>query len=812
MKYKNGDTTFDINPENILRLISVSDIENENMPKLFGIFHLDKNFVDEIIRGAKTASIFITLQKGLADDETGSKVNTEYCGECMYLTNVDYNYNKELDYDGINATREDIYRELHLGFVFKQTNERNKQTENLVVNDTSMMNIVGSLLKDTPLLLESFTYNEIMDQLIVPPQESMSKALAFLNGVRVFYDTQYRFFIEPDFTCLMSSSGKAVPAAGEKYNTVIFNVNSITEVDALNPGMEEDDTNKCYQIDIHVKDTNYQVDNDSCKVVNSIQSIINPSKDNSIMSSDAMKNAISQIQSKFDNINSSIQAQVSAIKSMPNQIRGYKINITNNSNNAAAYGDTFTGLTNTLIDEIKALPETDPTAPDKDGKVDPTAVKPPLIMGPLEKQKRINDIKTLLTSMQNGITTFCNLKSLMRTSSTGTIGTMASLTNIPGIINSISPINAFDNKSALASNHTSLLNSSANNVSYIQQNLVPRISDGNGAVSSAQAIEKIAEELQVSPEILVTMQAMQPVLQSLKTEIDSANSTINSYKTIPSSLSGLVSNIGGSVKGITGININLADQITSYKTSLGSYASGAKDNVKNIVAAVSSSIQSISSKNLDASTIVNLQSNINAVKDIGKIGTTGLSNLSVDLFKTGGTGSTIVNISNDNANYIKNLKSSIENKVNRFTLNKNGLDCSIFTINKEYIIKNYQAHSDKDGKFLMTKRIFMWYREGDKFNLTSLLEFNKVAADTSSTTTTKDATKTSEQSTSGNSVIDTDSIVANGKDIINTVKSNGLSIDSLKSIVSDAASISKEYQKMNSTNSAKSIDATTKKN
>ena len=68
-----------------------------------------------------------------------------------------------------------------------------------------------------------------------------------------------------------------------------------------------------------------------------------------------------------------------------------------------------------------------------------------------------------------------------------------------------------------------------------------------------------------------------------------------------------------------------------------------------------------------------------------------------------------------------------ENNKNIISLYKQDMDVSIFNINKKYIIRNYDAHSDQDGLFLLDRRVDVYVREDDKFLCTCLLTFSKVA-------------------------------------------------------------------------------------
>ena len=43
-----------------------------------------------------------------------------------------------------------------------------------------------------------------MEQLIIPPLETVSKALEYLNRMSAFYDTKFRYFLDYDTGYLLS--------------------------------------------------------------------------------------------------------------------------------------------------------------------------------------------------------------------------------------------------------------------------------------------------------------------------------------------------------------------------------------------------------------------------------------------------------------------------------------------------------------------------------------------------------------------------------------------------------------------------------
>ena len=180
------------------------------------------------------------------------------------------------------------------------------------------------------------------------------------------------------------------------------------------------------------------------------------------------------------------------------------------------------------------------------------------------------------------------------------------------------------------------------------------------------------------------------------------------------------------------------------------------------------------------------------VKDISNIGMLGISNFAVDLnlkdsdkkdnttSDSANIGTKLIRLSNDNANMIKNIKADLENHVNQLSISKTSLDTTIITPNKRYIVKNYDAHSNNDGVFLLTRKIDYFIKAGDRFTLSTKLDLIKVGENGGITEKEKQLKD----------------ILNNSQNILNTVKSGNLSIGSIGTIMDNAKSIEKSYNKL----------------
>jgi len=142
-----------------------------------------------------------------------------------------------------------------------------------------MQDIVVDLLNiGVPLLVEPFTETETVSQLIIPPKESISKTLDYLNTVRVFYNTGYRFFMDFENTYLVSKAGKATLRTLDKYETVKFNLAELGSSESLLEGFKDDGESKSYIIDVPTTDIKYGKDNVINKELNGFTAVIDASK------------------------------------------------------------------------------------------------------------------------------------------------------------------------------------------------------------------------------------------------------------------------------------------------------------------------------------------------------------------------------------------------------------------------------------------------------------------------------------------------------------------------------------------------------
>ena len=87
-----------------------------------------------------------------------------------------------------------------------------------------------------------------------------------------------------------------------------------------------------------------------------------------------------------------------------------------------------------------------------------------------------------------------------------------------------------------------------------------------------------------------------------------------------------------------------------------------------------------------------------------------------------------IRVSNDNSGLLDNITASIDQSAIQVLIQKIDIDSSIFTINKEYIIRADGAYNRDtyNGKYLLTRKRELYMRDNETFTMDTMLLFKKV--------------------------------------------------------------------------------------
>ncbi len=252
---KNVDTSLRV--EFIKTIVIDHNYDKNSMPILFVTMKLDKSLVDDMILNINKNLILLAIYK--YDNLSDTKEEVEiFRDKFTYFLPDGVNANDPIDYTEENEKehRGNTFRDIVMGLISINHINRNKKYLEL--------NTVNSTIYDCAryctshfdnLVIEPFIFNDTHKRIIMPGQESVRKALEFLNSYRVFYYTPFRFYQDFDYTYVISSSGLAIPKDNELYSSIVVNIRDILESDANDVGLVENKTSGTYEVPVSYVNT-----------------------------------------------------------------------------------------------------------------------------------------------------------------------------------------------------------------------------------------------------------------------------------------------------------------------------------------------------------------------------------------------------------------------------------------------------------------------------------------------------------------------------------------------------------------------------
>lgn len=263
----------EISSIHIQSIIIDRDYINNNLPVIFMNISLDKKLIDHMIENSKTNTMVLTIYKYIYKEGKLSTKSKYIQEEMAYFIQDDLNYRASVDYSSKENNDKEIYKNINIGLMGINSINNNKKTFNTILRNTTMMNAVQYCTSHMNMIIERFNYNDTIDQLLIKPQTTVSKTIEYLNGIKVFYKTPYRFFIDFDCGYLLSSSGTSVPRKGESINAILVVIRDPLNDNALAEGMLTNYDTKNYQIDVSAADTQVNLNRTTEKVYTAVSSI-----------------------------------------------------------------------------------------------------------------------------------------------------------------------------------------------------------------------------------------------------------------------------------------------------------------------------------------------------------------------------------------------------------------------------------------------------------------------------------------------------------------------------------------------------------
>lgn len=753
-----------IDQKNIKSLTIYKEYDKYNMPIATMNLHIDKKFADNIIKNSKTATMIMAVYKYQLDNNAAIK-QLYFKHEFSYLTDDDTNKTEDIDYaktDSKDEDREDVYRILKLGLISKKLVDRNLSPNNATIYKSSMQNIIVDLLNiGEPLLIEPFTETELVEQLIIPPKESLSKTLDYLNTIRVFYNTGYRFFMDLDNIYLVSKSGKATLRNVDKYATIKFNLSDIGgKEEAILEGFRDDDKTKSYIVDIPTTDIKYGKDNITDKELNGFTAVIDASK---TVQQSYLKNsrAFGGIFGVYQNIMNTMNA----IKKVSSSVRQVVKNIHQTT-------DTIKGNFNQIVEQAK----------ESKSVIDTVATQAEALLRELPKTALDGTaevvgldgvVRKSDTNIKDVLTNIIKHTVVMQTTSTNTVeksedkfgkfkeaytGQIYHIENFGSLVGAISPINFTDNTAQLTKEVSKLPEKREQSKIHFKESMTDFNTEYSKYITSN---EIIVNSLNDTPDKLFyvtkkdntgkAIETHELDLRALKSNLPELVKNLDFSKMKLSDMKGFAEQMKNSLK----LNANVGDGL---KKQIAATREIPKDFSKQILEGANTYVKSLQdTKNIAIANTKN--SIINTTKSLGALksnlsslyqsGSTAISGIS-DMSKVGTNGESMIDVAldltdivedlgkrkliripNDNMGLIKNFKHALELKSIYLSLSKQQLDNSIFNMNLKYLINNNtKEHKEDTTDYIMLSKIEVYTNQGERFLATTNMTFAKLPKST----------------------------------------------------------------------------------
>lgn len=283
LKYINStNIEVEIDSTQIQYILIDKDFENINMPVITIFGSIEKNILDDMIRHSNDNLVTLGIYKYDNTNQNDNITEKYFNDKFIYMLNEDLSRTDKLDNpQGIDSkTGNRQYREVTIFLIQQNAINNNRQTINGVYHNASMNSLI---LQSTNylgnMLLEPIRYDTKFDQVIIPPIDSISNYIRYLNdNLGVFYDSPYRFFIDFDTTYLVSSSGNAIRARNQYIYTIVIDIREIDNNISEEPGAYVDLKAGKYTIGIDTSKVEYVKNNVTNKIVNKV-TVINSKGD-----------------------------------------------------------------------------------------------------------------------------------------------------------------------------------------------------------------------------------------------------------------------------------------------------------------------------------------------------------------------------------------------------------------------------------------------------------------------------------------------------------------------------------------------------
>lgn len=246
-----------IQPESIVAITIESEYDTYNRPILYLSYNIQSRIYDKMVAQCKTASINLRIRKKTT---SSGAIGKKYIHDSFsYIIKTDPDYYRDLKENQRIEIDEDEYVRGVIA-LFKRSNINEiKKMHCDIIKDSTMASIIHKYTKHKKMVIAPLHSTKLIDTIIIPPMESITELISFLNEFDALYTRKYKYFEDFDITYLLDGAGTPVHGT-DKYNTVIINVTDPTNEKSKNPGIFTDEQSRAYMIYVDAQTTSMNID------------------------------------------------------------------------------------------------------------------------------------------------------------------------------------------------------------------------------------------------------------------------------------------------------------------------------------------------------------------------------------------------------------------------------------------------------------------------------------------------------------------------------------------------------------------------
>lgn len=265
------DEEIEFVKETIVDVILNYEYMVKTMPTIYLGLRMNTKLYEKLLEHSDDAIIHLKINK--FNKNSNTILEKPYINDnFIYKIPKDPNYNRALEEasnNGEDSTGKD-YMKGYLGLIKIESLNDNKRLINTIVRNTNLSSLIYTYTKHMNMVMEPIDNNVVISQLVIPPIESITKLLSYIDLNYAIYPSGYRYFRDFDKTYLLSNAGNPVSDGSNTIDTIIIKIMNNIEADGKLNSTQIDQTNGTYIINIDSDNTTIEINDDKEKSFNKI--------------------------------------------------------------------------------------------------------------------------------------------------------------------------------------------------------------------------------------------------------------------------------------------------------------------------------------------------------------------------------------------------------------------------------------------------------------------------------------------------------------------------------------------------------------